>query len=129
MWLLYVAAAICAASMAPCATASQLVDRNASGVRLAVNGKGEALITYTAHGTLKHVLAWGAINARAPSQAQPQVAFRFDYAGGFGKYHRAYWRRFGHQIYRPVIASSRNARLLMPVADLPSARDSPVAPM
>ena len=97
MWRLYVAAAICAASMAPSATASQLVDRNASGVRLAVNGRGEALITYTAHATLKHVLAWGAINARTPSQAQPQVAFRLDYAGGFGKYHRAYWRSFGHQ--------------------------------
>jgi hypothetical protein len=97
MWRLYVAAAICAASMAPSATASQLVDRNASGVRLAVNGRGEALITYTAHATLKHVLAWGAINARTPSQAQPQVAFRLDYAGGFGKYHRAYWKRFGHQ--------------------------------
>ena len=97
MWRLYVAAAICAASMAPSATASQLVDRNASGVRLAVNGRGEALITYTAHARLKHVLAWGAINARTPSQAQPQVAFRLDYAGGLGKYHRAYWRTFGHQ--------------------------------
>ena len=97
MWRLYVAAAICAASMAPSANASELVDRNASGVRLAVNGRGEALITYTAHARLKHVLAWGAINARAPSQAQPQVAFRLDYAGGFGKYHRAYWRNFGHQ--------------------------------
>src|SRR5512133_691034 len=97
MWRLYTAAAICAASIAPSAAASQLVDRNASGVRLAVNGRGEALITYTAHATLKHVLAWGAINARTPSQAQPQVAFRLDYAGGFGKYHRAYWRSFGHQ--------------------------------
>jgi hypothetical protein len=64
--------------MAPSANASELVDRNASGVRLAVNGRGEALITYTAHARLKHVLAWGAINARAPSQAQPQVAFRLD---------------------------------------------------
>ena len=97
MWRLFVAAAICAASIAPSATASQLVDRNASGVRLAVNGRGEALITYTAHGTLKHVLAWGAINARAPSRAQPQVAFKLDYAGGFGKYRRGYWKRFGNR--------------------------------
>ena len=95
MWRLFVAAGICAASIASSATASQLVDRNASGVRLAVNGRGEALITYKAHGTLKRVLAWGAINARAPSQAQPQVAFRLDYAGGFGKYRRAYWKSFG----------------------------------
>src|SRR5262249_9134254 len=96
MWRLYVAWAMCAASMAACATAWQLGDRNASGLRLAVNGRGEALITYTAHARLKQVLAWGAINARTPSQAQPQVAFRLDYAGGFGKYHRAYWKRFGH---------------------------------
>jgi hypothetical protein len=47
MWRLLVTAAICAAMVAPAAIASELVDRNASGVRLAVNGRGEALITYT----------------------------------------------------------------------------------
>jgi hypothetical protein len=97
MWRLFVTAAICAATIAPAATASELVDRNASGVRLAVNGRGEALITYAAHGRLKHVLAWGAINALSPSLARPQVSFRFDYAGGFGKYHRAYWKSFGNR--------------------------------
>lgn len=96
MWRLFVVAAVCAASTATSAAASQLIDRNASGIRLAVNARGEALVSYTAHGRGKHVLAWGAINARAPSQARPQVAFRFDYAGGFGKYHRPYWKHFGH---------------------------------
>jgi len=78
------------------ATASQLIDRNATGVKLEVNAKGEAMITYTARGTLKHVLAWGAVNAIPPNQSRPQVAFKLDYSGGYGKYHIAqYWTKMG----------------------------------
>jgi hypothetical protein len=76
------------------AGASQLIDRNAQGVRLAVNGKGEALVTYRAAGRLRRVLAWGAVDARFPSGAFPQVRFRKDYAGGWGKYRQLYWRTF-----------------------------------
>jgi hypothetical protein len=76
------------------ANASQLIDRNAHDVSLAVNAKGEALITYTAGGVTKHVLAWGAVNAIAPTQIRKQVAFDLDYAGGWGKYHREYWKTF-----------------------------------
>jgi hypothetical protein len=76
------------------ADASQLIDRNASGVKLAVNAKGEALLTYRAGGALKHVLAWGAVDAVAPGRGRAQVAFRLDYAGGYGKYRRDYWRTF-----------------------------------
>jgi hypothetical protein len=91
-----VAAAIAAAAvLAQTASASQLIDRNAHGVRLAVNAKGEALVTYGAAGRVKHVLAWGAVNAIAPTQARPQTAFKLDYAGGWGKYHRDYWKTFG----------------------------------
>ncbi len=32
------------------AGASQLLDRDATGVKLAVNAKGQALVTYRAHG-------------------------------------------------------------------------------
>jgi hypothetical protein len=78
-----------------CAHASQLVDRDASGVKLAVNSKGEALVTYTAGGELKHVLAWGAVNALAPTKARAQVALELDYGGGAGKYDADYWRTFG----------------------------------
>jgi len=74
---------------------SQLIDRNASGVKLAVNAKSEALMTYSSGGKLKHVLAWGAVNAIAPTQARKQVAFTLDYAGGYGKYHNDYWKTFG----------------------------------
>jgi hypothetical protein len=83
-----------AAAFASTASASQLIDRNAHGVRLLIDSKGEALITYTAGGKVHHVLAWGAVNAIAPTRARPQVAFKLDYAGGWGKYHSDYWKTF-----------------------------------
>ena len=92
------AAVACACLLAiaagPSARASQLIDRNAGSVRLAVNTKGEALLTYYARGGLQHVLAWGAENARQPSSGKPQVRFRKDYSGGWGKYRTQYWRGF-----------------------------------
>jgi hypothetical protein len=93
--LLLVLAALVALAAATAAQASQLIDRNAQGVTLAVNDKGEALITYRADGKVKHVLAWGAVNAIAPAPDRQQVAFRLDYAGGWGKYHTDYWKTFG----------------------------------
>jgi hypothetical protein len=72
------------------ATASQLIDRNATGVSLATNGKGEALLTYRAAGKVRHVLAWGGLNAIPPTTARAQVAVRLDYSGGRGR-----WKRFG----------------------------------
>jgi hypothetical protein len=91
------AAVVAAAGIAGTAHASQLVDRNAKNVKLAVNAKGEALITYTDAGVVKHVLAWGAINAIAPTRSRPQVELKLDYAGGWGKYHSKYWKTFGSQ--------------------------------
>jgi hypothetical protein len=77
------------------ATASQLIDRNATGIKLAVNREGEALVTYTAGGQLKHVLAWGGINAIKPTPGRKQVALSLDYSGGYGKYSHPYWQNFG----------------------------------
>ncbi len=91
---LLLAALLVPVGVAP-AAASQLVDRDASAVRLAVNDKGEALVTYTSGGEVKHLLAWGAVNAIKPGSAETQVAFKLDYAGGYGKYKRAYWQTFG----------------------------------
>jgi hypothetical protein len=85
---------VLAAALASSANASQLVDRNAKGVKLEVNAKGEALLTYSARGAVKHVLAWGAVNAIAPTRSRPQVALKLDYAGGWGKYHTNYWKTF-----------------------------------
>ena len=93
--LSFLAVVLVAAVAAANASASQLVDRDAAGVKLAVNAKGEALLTYSAQGKLKHVLAWGGVNAIAPTQARAQVALRLDYAGGWGKYRRDYYKTFG----------------------------------
>jgi hypothetical protein len=73
-----------------------LQDANVALTSLEVNGKGEALVTYRrSNGTMRRVLAWGAINARTPSADAPQVRFRWDYAGGWGKYRNGtYWTRF-----------------------------------
>jgi len=92
--LILIAALLVALPAAP-ASGSQLIDRNASNVKLAVNAKGEALLTYNASGKLKHVLAWGAVNALAPTTARKQVALNLDYAGGYGKYRTDYWQSFG----------------------------------
>jgi hypothetical protein len=86
--------ALAAASVA---SAAQLIDRDATGVALAVNVKGEALLTYRSGGTLKHVLVWGAVNAKTPNRSVKQVSFHKDYAGGYGKYHTGYWKAFANQ--------------------------------
>jgi hypothetical protein len=79
--LVVVAAAL---ALAPAAFASQpLGDLDVTGLTLAVNDAGKALLTYRREdGGLRHVLVWGAIDARAPSRTVPQVAFHFDYSGG-----------------------------------------------
>jgi hypothetical protein len=75
---LAVSAAVALATAGP-ATASQFVDRGATGVRLSVTRAG-ALVTYRAGGATKRVLATGAINARAPNGSVPQVEFRLSSA-------------------------------------------------
>jgi hypothetical protein len=77
------------------ASAAQLIDRNATGVSLSTNAKAEALLTYRKGGAVKHILVWGAINAAPPHAGLHQVKFSVDYAGGYGRYHTAYWKRFG----------------------------------
>jgi hypothetical protein len=76
------AAALCVLLLAPSvASASQLIDRNATSVSLTVNARGQALLTYRAHGDFHRVVAWGAVNARVPNPQIPQVQFRKDYSG------------------------------------------------
>ncbi|HLY93539.1 MAG TPA: hypothetical protein VKP14_01705 [Gaiellaceae bacterium] len=81
------------------ALGAQLIDRNATRVVLEVStkGGGEAMLVYHAGGKLKHVLVWGAINAQPPTTSMPQVKFKVDYAGGWGKYHTLYWKHFVNQ--------------------------------
>ncbi len=81
---------------APATGSEPLTDPNVKLGSLQVNGKGEALITYTrSDGRPRRVLVWGAVNARPPSAEIPQVRFRWDYARGWGKYRQGkYWSRF-----------------------------------
>jgi hypothetical protein len=97
---LVLVAALAATALPGPASASQLVDRNATGVQLAVNRKGEAMITYRLAGRLKRVLVWGALNARFPNPNVRQVRLKKDYAGGWGKYRRLYWRGFRNSCRR-----------------------------
>ena len=79
------------------ARASQtLGDLDVSNVSLAVDARGEALLTYTrADGSSRHVLAWGAVNALPPGTDVPQVRFHLDYSGGWKSHHDpGYWRQF-----------------------------------
>jgi hypothetical protein len=76
------------------ARGAQLIDRNVSGLKISVNSKAEMLLTYQKAGATKHVLVWGAENARVPTQGGKQVKFRLDYSGGYGKYHNVYWKTF-----------------------------------
>jgi len=82
-----------AVSAAP-AFGSERVEVNAGDVKLAVNARGTALVTYRARGRLFHVLVWGAVNARPPSQTVRQVRFRFDWSGGWKSRHRLVWKTF-----------------------------------
>ncbi len=95
------AAALVAAlvGVPPAGGSEPLQDANVTLLSLKVNGKGEALVSYRrSDGRPRNVLVWGALNARAPSETVPQVRFRWDYAGGWGKYRNGrYWRSFANR--------------------------------
>ena len=74
--------------------ASELIARNATQVRLEVNREGKALLSYRSLGTVRHVLAWGAINAAPSESGRRQVEFRLDYSGGWGAFRRPVWNTF-----------------------------------
>src|SRR5689334_1333500 len=91
------AALVAALAFAPTALGAEaLSDTNVKNLTLAVNAKGEALVSYTrTNGQPRHVLVWGALNALPPSADVPQVQFKWDYAGGWKKYKNArYWKTF-----------------------------------
>src|SRR3954453_19078526 len=87
--MILLSAAACAATGASPAWASEIIARDASRITLKANAKGEALVSYSEGGKAKNLLAWGAVNAIAPTAGRAQVAFRLGYAGGWGKYRSA----------------------------------------
>ena len=76
------------------ASASEIIDRNASNVTLKVASNGQALVSYNARGKRWNVLAWGAVNAIQPTPSRKQVEFKIDYSGGYGTYKRDVWKTF-----------------------------------
>jgi hypothetical protein len=75
------------------AYASQMIDRNATHVSIAVNSQDRAVVSYMRGGAWHHVLLWGAINALPPSTAHKQVKFKLDYSGGYGSFGTGYWKQ------------------------------------
>ena len=77
------------------ASASQLIDRNTSQVRLAVSAGGVAQISYTERGRRKQVLAWGALNTTFPTSPHAkQQLFSVNYANGHGSQYADLGRNF-----------------------------------
>jgi hypothetical protein len=77
------------------AASEPLADVNVKDLKLAANARGEALLTYKReNGATRRVLVWGAVNARTPNPTVPQVRFKYDYSGGWGKYRKLYWKTF-----------------------------------
>jgi hypothetical protein len=90
--------AIAAGLQVASAQASEpMSDSNAKLQSLQVNSKGEALVSYRrTDGKMRRVLVWDAVNsAISGDPSARQVRFKYDYAGGWGKYHKAsYWSTF-----------------------------------
>jgi hypothetical protein len=82
------------------ASASEIVGRNTSDVKLQVNAAGQALVSYTSGGKRSNVLVWGAENALPPTPGKAQVAFKVDYSGGWGTYKKPIWKTI-HNVCGP----------------------------
>jgi hypothetical protein len=68
----------------PAANASQIVSTSTgTNVKLGINAKGEAMVSYVSGGKQVHVLAYGAVNAIAPVRGKEQVALKLSYDGGY----------------------------------------------
>ena len=71
---------ILVAALAPAsAFGSAIIGRNVTGASLSIDRHGHAHVSYRSGGRQRSVVAWGAINARAPSTHRAQVEFRLHY--------------------------------------------------
>jgi hypothetical protein len=81
---IFVLVTLAAAVVAQAASASQVISTStATGIKLGVNDKGEAFLSYKSGGKDVDVLAWGAVNALPPAPGGKQVEFKLDYSGGY----------------------------------------------
>src|SRR5581483_10854796 len=79
-----------AAIAAAPAFGSAIVGRNVSRVTLAIDRQGRAHVAYRTGGRSEALVAWGAIDARAPSRSVPQVKFQIHYGARGGGVCRPY---------------------------------------
>ncbi|HVV58301.1 MAG TPA: hypothetical protein VHC45_08040 [Gaiellaceae bacterium] len=79
-------ALVLAALAAPTAVASQIVSTSTQ-IQLGVDATGEAMVRYLSRGEQRHVLAWDAANASAPTRGKEQVALQrpYDSVDGSGR--------------------------------------------
>jgi len=76
---------LCAALVAATALASNaIIGRNVARATLTIDRHGRAHVSYYRGGRRTMLVAWGAINARAPSRTVPQVKFQIRYGEGGG---------------------------------------------
>ena len=68
-----------AAFAAAPAFGSAIIGRNVTGATLSIDRQGRGHVSYRSGGQTRYVVAWGAINARAPSAYRAQVEFRLHY--------------------------------------------------
>ena len=68
-----------AAVFAAPALGSAIIGRGVTGATLSIDRQGRAHVSYRSAGLERNLVAWGAINARAPRTARPQVEFRLRY--------------------------------------------------
>jgi hypothetical protein len=73
---------LAAALVATPAFGSEIVGRDAAHPTLTIDSQGRAHVGYRLGRRNVRLVAWGAINARTPSRAVPQVKFRFRYGEG-----------------------------------------------
>jgi hypothetical protein len=96
-WFRPLLASVLVAAALPATASASLIfgDRNVRNPSLAVGANGVAVVSYTtADGRVRHVLAWGAVNAHAHPTDPPvaQTRFLLDYSGGWKSHGRAtYW--------------------------------------
>src|SRR5438477_9435658 len=77
--LLVLTTTLVAALAAAPAFGSAIIGRDVTRPTLSIDRKGRAHVSYRSGGRETYVVAWGAINARAPSTTRPQVKFRLHY--------------------------------------------------
>ncbi|HZT83859.1 MAG TPA: hypothetical protein VE984_00360 [Gaiellaceae bacterium] len=79
-WGVAVAGALLVAGFAAVPSfGSAIIARDVTRATLAIDSQGRAHVSYYQGGHKETVVAWGAINARAPNRSVPQVKFRLRY--------------------------------------------------